>query len=45
MKASVYKRIGVIVLPECYENDPMATGDHVKSKLESLRCILLFLLR
>ncbi|KAG1823183.1 hypothetical protein EV424DRAFT_1397173 [Suillus variegatus] len=35
-KASVYKRIGAIVLPECYEIDPTATGDRVKSKLESL---------
>ncbi|KAG1729307.1 uncharacterized protein EDB91DRAFT_1253050 [Suillus paluster] len=34
-KASIYKRIGAIVLPECYEIDPTATSDCVKSKLES----------
>ncbi|KAG2127705.1 hypothetical protein DEU56DRAFT_820196 [Suillus clintonianus] len=35
-KASVYKRIGAVVLPEFHEIDPTATGDRVKGKLESL---------
>ncbi|KAG1740215.1 uncharacterized protein EDB91DRAFT_1039299, partial [Suillus paluster] len=35
-KASIYKQIGAIVLPECYEIDLMAAGDCVKSKLELL---------
>ncbi|KAG2131170.1 hypothetical protein BD769DRAFT_1307439, partial [Suillus cothurnatus] len=35
-KASVYKHIGAVILPECYKIDPTATGDHIKSKLELL---------
>ena len=34
-KASVYKRIGSIVLPEFSLIDPTATGDRIKSKLET----------
>ena len=34
-KASVYKRIGSTVLPEFSLIDPTATGDRVKSKLET----------
>ncbi|KIM50179.1 hypothetical protein SCLCIDRAFT_34571 [Scleroderma citrinum Foug A] len=34
-KASIYKRIGSIVLPKFSLIDPTATGDRIKNKLET----------
>ncbi|KAF9234515.1 hypothetical protein BU15DRAFT_36655, partial [Melanogaster broomeanus] len=35
-KASVYKRVGAVVLPEFHMIDPTTTGDRVKAKIEIL---------
>ncbi|KAH7918100.1 hypothetical protein BV22DRAFT_1051964 [Leucogyrophana mollusca] len=34
-KASVYKRVGAVILPEFHAINPTATGDQIKGKIES----------